>query len=220
MVAIEFLAKLTLQQRHSYIPIYESNVAPRPNIIPLKSVTDAFLGMPKKSVAHRDRLTWKLLRDVAQNPSTATFLRKFTELFSNGALSKNVWSYLASVLMYPFHKKIPEGRTPARPALRPVTGGYILTRFGCRVMVKMIMILLAEPLLLSRQFSLGINGRVQQVILACTVTLEINPTWLMLDLDLENAHILCNRGKLEEELEINVVDHYMMMSYKALCKKP
>jgi hypothetical protein len=54
VVAAEFLAKLTLHQRHSHIPVYESKVVPRPNNIPLKSVTDAFSGMPKKSAAHKD----------------------------------------------------------------------------------------------------------------------------------------------------------------------
>jgi len=48
VVAAEFVAKITLQHRHSHIQIYESKVAPLPNGIPLKSVTDAFSGMPKK----------------------------------------------------------------------------------------------------------------------------------------------------------------------------
>jgi hypothetical protein len=86
-------------------------------------------------------------------------------------------------------------------------------------MVKMNIVVLAEQLLLSHQFSFGINGGVQQVIHACTITLEINPTWLMLDMDSENAHAFCNWDKLEEELEINVVYHYMLMSYRALYGK-
>ena len=31
--------------------------------------------------------------------------------FSNGALPVNLWAYLASALMYPFHKKLQEERT-------------------------------------------------------------------------------------------------------------
>ncbi len=58
VVAAEFLAKLTLQQRHSHILVYESKVAPRPNNIPLKSVTDTFSGLPKKSASHREGWTW------------------------------------------------------------------------------------------------------------------------------------------------------------------
>ena len=86
-------------------------------------------------------------------------------------------------------------------------------------MAKMNMIYVVEQLLLSQQFSFGINGGVQQVILACTILLEINPTWLMLDLDSENAHTFCSRDKLGEELELNVVYHYMLMSYIALYGK-
>ena len=41
----------------------------------------------------------------------------------------------------------------------------------------------------------------------------------MLDLDSENAHTFCKRDKLEEELELNVVYHYMLMSYRALYGK-
>jgi len=72
----------------------------------LKAVTDAFSGMPKKSVAHRDGWTWELLRDAAQTPSTEALLRKFGERFSNGTLPEILWAYLASALLYPFHKKL------------------------------------------------------------------------------------------------------------------
>jgi hypothetical protein len=77
----------------------------------------------------------------------------------------------------------------------------------------------AEQLLLSHQLLFGISGGAQQVILVCTTTLEINPTWLILDMDSENAHTFCSRDKLEEELEINVVYHYMMKSYIAIYGK-
>jgi hypothetical protein len=121
--------------------------------------------------------------------------------------------------MYSFHKKLPEERTPAKPDLRPVIVGSVLTRFGCRVVVKINKIYVAEQLLLSHQFSFGVNGGVQQVILACTILLEINPTWMMLEMYSKNAHTFCNRDKLEEELELTVVYHYMLMSYKALYGK-
>ena len=204
-MAAEFLAKLTLRQRHSHIPIYVSKVAPRANNIPLNSATDAFLGMPKKSAAHKDGWTWELVRDAAQKPVTATLLRKFAERFSYGTLPINLWSYLAFVLMYSLHKKLLEDRSPSKRALRPITMGFVLTRFGCKVMVKMKRIYVAKQLLLSHHFWFGINGGVQQVILACTISLEINPTKVMMDLDSPNAHTFCNRGKLEEELDLNVV---------------
>jgi hypothetical protein len=41
----------------------------------------------------------------------------------------------------------------------------------------------------------------------------------MLDVDVENAHALCSRDKLEKELESNVLYHYMLMSYIGLYGK-
>ncbi len=68
---------------------------------------------------------------------------------------------MASALLYPFHKKLPEERTSITdPALRPVTIGSVLTRFGCRVIVRMNIVAAAAELLLSHQFSFGINGGV------------------------------------------------------------
>ncbi len=72
---------------------------------------------------------------------------------------------------------------------------------------------------MSHQFSFGVNGGVQQVILACDIVLEINPSWLMLDLDSKNAHTLCSRDRLEEELELNVAFRYIMESFRALYGK-
>ena len=60
------------------------------NSIPLTEFAEAFSKMQKKSAAHRDGWTRMLLRDVGEKPSTALHLRKFIELFSNGALSKNL----------------------------------------------------------------------------------------------------------------------------------
>jgi len=161
-VAAKFLAKLTLGAKHAHIQAHVPKIKPPKNCIPLKAVTNAFSGMSKKSAAHRDGWTWELLRDAAQTPSTTTLLRKFSERFSNGALPENLWAYLASALMYPFHKKLPGERTSViNPLLRPVTMGSVLTRFGCRVMVRMNMLTVATELLLSHQFSFGISGGVQ-----------------------------------------------------------
>jgi len=188
---------------------------------PLKAITDAFSGMPKKLASHRDGWTWELLKDVAQTPSTAALLRKFVERFSNGALPQDLWAYLASALLYPFHKKLPEERTSITdPALRPATVGSVLTRFICRVMVRMNRLAVVVELLLSHQFSFGINGGgVQQVIMACNIALEINPSWLMMDHDSKNAHSFCSRGRLDEELELNVAYHYILESFRALYGK-
>jgi hypothetical protein len=158
-VASKFLAKLTMKTKHPHIPIYVAKVKPPRNSIPSKAVTNAFSRMPKKSAAHIDGWTWELLRDAAQTPPTATLLRKFAERFSNGALPGNLWAYLASALLYPFHKKLHEERSSSTdPALKPVTVGSVLTRFGCRVMVRMNRMAVAAEMLLSHQFSLGLMG--------------------------------------------------------------
>jgi hypothetical protein len=87
-------------------------------------------------------------------------------------------------LLYAFHKKLPEESTSTtNPALRLVTVGSVLTRFGSRVMVRMNRQAVAAELLLSHKFSFSINGGVQQVIMACNIALEINPSWIILDLD-------------------------------------
>ena len=76
-------------------------------------------------------------------------------------------------------------------------------------MVKMNKIAVAEELLLSHWFSSNIIEGVKHVILACNIALGISPSWVMLDLDVKNAHTFCSRDKLDEELELNVVYHYM-----------
>jgi hypothetical protein len=78
---------------------------------------------------------------------------------------------------------------------------------------------LAAELLVSHQFSFGINGGVQQVIMACNIALKINPSWVMLDLDSKNVHTFCSRERLEEELELNVAYYYMLESFRSLYGK-
>jgi len=64
-VAAKFVKKLTLQARHNHITPRTSTFKPAKNLIPAKAVSEAFSGIPKKSVAHRDGWTWELLRDAA-----------------------------------------------------------------------------------------------------------------------------------------------------------
>jgi hypothetical protein len=124
VIAAKFMSKLTLKKKHYHIPEFVAKVKPVGNNIPLKAVTDAFFGMPKKFAAHRDGWTWELLRDAAQTPSTAVLLRKFAEHFSNEDLPQDLWAYLTSALLYPFHKKLSEERISVTdPALRPVIVG-------------------------------------------------------------------------------------------------
>jgi len=112
-----------------------------------------------------------------------------------------------------------ERADPKEPALRPVTVDSVLTRFGCRVLVRMIGLAVSAQLLLFHQFSFGINGGVQQVILGCTIALQVQPSFVQIDLDLRNAHTFCSRDMLEEELESDIIYHYLLESFRALYSK-
>ncbi len=109
---------------------------------------------------------------------------------------------------------------PMDPALRPVTVDYVLTRFGCRVLVRMNRLAVATQLLLSHQFSFGISGGVQQVILACSMALQVHEIFVQSDFDLRNVHsTLCSRERVEEELESDVLFHYKFEFFRALYGK-
>jgi hypothetical protein len=106
---------------------------------------------------------------------------------------------MATALLYLFHKQLQEEITSIiDPSLRLVTVGSVLIRFGCKVMVRMNRHTVAVEFLPSHQFSFRVNGGVQQVILACNIALEINPSWQMLDLDSKNARTFCSRDRLKE----------------------
>jgi hypothetical protein len=94
-----------------------------------------------------------------------------------------------------------------------------LTRLGCRVVVRMNRLVVAEVFLLFHQIFFGINGGIWHVILASNIALKINLSWLMMDHDLKNAHTFCFRVMLEEELELNVAFHCMLDSFRALYGK-
>jgi len=148
-VAASFLTKMTLRARHYHVPLHPSSLKPAKNSIPMTAVAEAFSKISKNVSAHRDGWISELLRDAAQRPSIASHLRKFTELFSTGALPKNLWYYLSPALMYPFHKLMLEDRIdPKDPTLRPVTVRSVWTRFGCMVLIMMNMMAVAAQLLL------------------------------------------------------------------------
>jgi hypothetical protein len=122
--------------------------------------------------------------------------------------------------MYPFHKLLPEVMIYITyPALGPVTVGSVITRFGCRILVRMSMMAVAETLLLSHQFSFGIKGGVQHVILGITLSLQLNPDFVEIDLDLKNAHTFSSRDKAKEELESDIIYHYLMEVFRSLYGK-
>ena len=87
-VAATFLSKLTLKNRHAHTLPYIPKINPVVKCIPIKVVTYAFFGMPKKSAGHIDGWTWELLRDAAQTDSMAILPRRCVEHFSNGNLPK------------------------------------------------------------------------------------------------------------------------------------
>ena len=115
---------------------------------------------------------------------------------------------------------MPEDRIdPKDMALRHVTVGSLLTRFGCMILVRMNRIAVAAQLLLSHQFSFGINGGAQKVIWGCTLALQVHPSFVHIDLDLRNAHTYCSRDRIEEELESDIIYHYLLESFRALYGK-
>ena len=137
-VAATFLSTLTLKNIHDHILPYIPKINPVKNCIPIKAVTNAFSDMPKNVARHRDGWTLELLRDAAQLDTTAILLRRYFEHFSNGNLPMHFWAYLAYAPMYLFHKKLTEEKTSLTDlALRPVTMGLVLIRFGCMVLVRM-----------------------------------------------------------------------------------
>jgi len=151
---------------------------------------------------------------MAGRPSTSGLLRKFVELFINGALPKPLWKFLSSTIMIPFHKLAQmERRLFADPRLGPITIGAMLTRFSVRSVLKMKRKGIAEVLLRSNQFSYGIPGGVQQVIMGCTVALQNNPTWVLGQFDLRNAHAVCSRGLIWQELEADTYFHFLMQIF-------
>ncbi len=58
-----------------HVKAHVSAVKPTPNHIPLKVITKAFLGTPKKSAAHTYKRIREPLRDAAQSSSTVALLR-------------------------------------------------------------------------------------------------------------------------------------------------
>ncbi len=113
--------------------------------------------------------------------------------------------------MIPFHKLAQLERDLSQdPRLRPITIGALLCRFSVRTVLRMNRKGLAERLLMSNQFSYGIPGGVQIVIMGCTMALQCNPDWCMLEIDFANAHSECNRGNIWEELERDTYFHFLI----------
>jgi hypothetical protein len=65
-------------------------------------------------------------------------------------------------------------------------------------------------MLRSNQFSFGIPGGVQQGILGCIVALQCNPDWVLGEFDLKNAHTVCSRGLIWQELLNDTYFHFLI----------
>ena len=158
VVAAILLVKLTRSSPHTYVhappSAFKSSFVP----IPIKSISDAFTGMPKKSAPMRDGWTWEVFKDAASRTSTANLLRKFVELFVNGLLPKRLWIVLSSAIMILFHKIAQMERILLTdPSLRPITIGALLTRLSVRKILRMYIKGIAENMLKSNKFSYGIS---------------------------------------------------------------
>ena len=77
----------------------------------------------------------------------------------------------------------------------------------------------AETLLLSHQFSFVIKGGAHQVILGISLSLQLNPNLVEIELNLKNAHTFSSRDKAEEELESDVIYHYLQEVFRSLYGK-
>jgi hypothetical protein len=122
--------------------------------------------------------------------------------------------------MIPFHKLSQIKRLLLTdPRLRPITIGALLCRFSVKSVLKMKRKGIAEVLLKSNQFSYGVPGGVQQVMMGCTVALQSNPDWVLGQFDLRNAHTVCSRGLIWQELEANTYLHFLILIFICLYGK-
>jgi len=52
-----------------------------------------------------------------------------------------------------------------------------------------------------------------------SLALQLNPNFVEIDLDLKNAHTFSSRDKVEEEMESDVIDHYLLEVFRSLYGK-
>jgi len=57
---------------------------------------------------------------------------------------------------------------------------------------------------------------VQQVILTRSLALQVHESFVQTDFDLRNAHTFSSRDGMEEELESDILFHYMLETFRAL----
>ena len=59
----------------------------------------------------------------------------------------------------------------------------------------------------------------QQFRLGISLSLQLNPNFVDIDLDLKNAHTFSSRDKAEEELESDIIYQYLLEVFKSLFGK-
>ena len=139
------------------------------------------------------------------------------ENFTNGSIPDSMWTFFASATLLPFHKLPQDKRNPEDPKLRPITIGSALSRFACRVLLRLHRTEIAARLLSdSHQISYCIPGGVQQVIIICAAALHRNPDWVCSQWDMSNAHTTCSRGRCWEELESVAVYNFLQPVFLSL----
>ena len=109
-----------------------------------------------------------------------------------------------------FHKTDPAIRTADDRKRRPIAIGSLLTRLAVRCLLRSNSHAVAEHLLASHQFSYAVQGGVQKVQIGCTIGLQHNPSFVMGEMDMKNAHPTGSRGRLFEELQANPDYHFLL----------
>ncbi len=51
------------------------------------------------------------------------------------------------------------------------------------------------------------------MILGCAIALKCNPTWVLGEFDLKNAHTDCSRGLIEQEFDSDVCFHFLIQIF-------
>jgi hypothetical protein len=170
--------------------------------------------MSKKSAPMRDGWIWELFKDAASRTSSADLLKKIRGTLREWTPPED----LMDALILGDHDPLPQDRVNGTPfALRPkLTHDHHrrpanpILRKNCPTNVQKR---IAESMLKFNQFSYGISGGVQHVILGCTVALQSNPMWILGVFDLRNAHTDCTRGLTWHELENDQYFHFLIQIF-------
>ena len=62
----------------------------------------------------------------------------------------------------------------------------------------------------------GVCNKWYDVILGCTLAIQMKPYFVQVDFNLRNAHTFRSRDRMEEELETRIIFHYLLLAFHAL----